>query len=224
MNSSELIIVGTGETARLAYNYFMQTNKYSVVAFAVSQEYLKSDSFLGLPVCPLENINNLFPPSTFVVFVAVGSNRLNQDRMNLFCDLKSKGYSFASYVSPDVSFLSDDVKIGENCFILEGNVLQSGVTIGDNVTLWSGNHVGHCSMISDHCFISSHCVISGFVKIGSRSFLGVNSTIEDNASIGVDNFIGASVLIRGKTPDNSVYQTPLIEPSKVSAKRLFKVK
>jgi len=33
------------------------------------------------------------------------------------------------------------------------------VTIGNNVTLWSGNHIGHDAMIDDHGFITSHVVI-----------------------------------------------------------------
>ena len=50
---------------------------------------------------------------------------------------------------------------GDNCFILEDNTVQPFVTIGNNVTLWSGNHIGHDSVIEDDCFISSHVVVSG---------------------------------------------------------------
>jgi acyl-[acyl carrier protein]--UDP-N-acetylglucosamine O-acyltransferase len=52
-------------------------------------------------------------------------------------------------------------------FVLEDNTIQPGVRIGDDVTLWSGNHIGHDSVIADHCFISSHVVVSGWVRIGS---------------------------------------------------------
>ena len=59
----------------------------------------------------------------------------------------------------------DDVwarhEIGENCFIFEDNTIQPFVKIGDDVVLWSGNHIGHHAEIGDHCFISSHVVISG---------------------------------------------------------------
>ena len=53
--------------------------------------------------------------------------------------------------------------------ILENNVIQTNVSIGNNVILWSGNHVGHRSTIEDHVHMSSHCVISGFCTI--KSFL-----------------------------------------------------
>jgi acyl-[acyl carrier protein]--UDP-N-acetylglucosamine O-acyltransferase len=34
-------------------------------------------------------------------------------------------------------------ELKENCFILEDNTIQPHAQIGANVTLWSGNHVGH---------------------------------------------------------------------------------
>ena len=77
----------------------------------------------------------------------------------------------ASYVSPR-AFVWRNVKLGEHCFIFENNVLQPFVNIGDNVVLWSGNHIGHHSKIGDHCFVSSHVVVSGFCDIGANCFLG----------------------------------------------------
>lgn len=218
-----LVIVGIGETARLAYNYFSKENKYIIKSFLVSGDYKSTNSFCSLPVNALENIEEIFPCNNHKVFVAIGANRLNRDRTTIYNSLIEKGYSFATYISPHITFIAEDVKVGQNCFILEANVLQSGVKIGDNVFLWSGNHIGHKTLIKDHCFISSHCVISGFVSIGFYSFLGVNCTIEDETSIGNDNFIGAGCLIRSDTDDNSVYQISPSLPSKVKAKRLFKV-
>ena len=81
--------------------------------------------------------------------------------------MKSLGYELVSYVSSRCSFLSQ-YPPGDNCFILEDNTVQPFVRIGSNVTLWSGNHIGHDSVIGDHCFISSHVVVSGHVSIGAR--------------------------------------------------------
>ena len=50
--------------------------------------------------------------------------------------------------------LPDGHPPGDNCFILEDNTIQPFVRIGNNVTLWSGNHIGHDSVIDDHCFIT----------------------------------------------------------------------
>ncbi|WP_245213936.1 hypothetical protein [Rhodoferax sp. AJA081-3] len=63
-------------------------------------------------------------------------------------------------------------EIGENCFILEDNTLQPFTKIGNNVILWSGNHIGHHGEIHDHVTFTSHVVMSGHCSIGPYSFLG----------------------------------------------------
>lgn len=223
LNSKELVIVGTGETARLAYEYFMHDSVYKVIGFLTNKEYIKLDEFFNLPVTDFEEIKNNYNSKEVEIFVALGSGKLNKDRQKLFEQVKQKGYKCASYISSK-AFVWRDVKIGENCFILENNVLQSGVKIGNNVTLWSGNHIGHLTEIQDHCFISSHCVISGNAIIGKNCFLGVNSTFADNIKVADDNYIGLGTVINKDTEENSVYTGNPAEKSKVSAKRLCKVK
>jgi acetyltransferase-like isoleucine patch superfamily enzyme len=84
-------------------------------------------------------------------------------------------------------------------------VLQYGVRVGDNAILWSGNHVGHQTVIGDHCFISSHVVISGFCKIGSACFLGVNSCFGDKVTVAPDCVVGAGAVVVKDTEPRRVY-------------------
>lgn len=87
---------------------------------------------------------------------------MNRVRTRLYREAKAKEFSIASYVSSK-AFVWRNVEIGENCCIFEDNVIQPFVNIGNNVIIWSGNHVGHHSVIKDRCFIASYVVISGFV-------------------------------------------------------------
>lgn len=220
---SDIIIIGGGETARLAYEYFIHDSEHNVVAFSIDRKYIQEDSILGLPVLPLDELANFFPPSAYKAFVAASSTKLNRVRRGLYESAKMLGYELVSYISSR-AFIWKNVEIGENCFILEDNTLQPFTKVGNNVVMWSGNHLGHRSVIEDHCFISSHCVISGYCVVGSSSFLGVNATIENNVNIGVDNFIGARVLIQKNTELRSLYQESKTELSKINTHRLFKVK
>ena len=52
--------------------------------------------------------------------------------------------------------------------------IQPNVKIGNNVMIWSGNHLGHGCNIDDHTYLSSHICISGHTNIGKRCFIGVN--------------------------------------------------
>jgi sugar O-acyltransferase (sialic acid O-acetyltransferase NeuD family) len=223
MKIPNLIIIGTGETARLAYEYFTHDSSYDVVAFSVSRSFLTAPLFCSLPVVALEDLEHQFSPGDHHVFVALGSGHLNRDRATLFTLMKSKGFTCASYVSSR-AFVWHDVQMGENCFILENNVIQSGCAIGNNVTLWSGNHVGHLSQISDHCFISSHVVISGNVQVGSYCFIGVNAAIADHVQIASDNLIGLATVVNKSTEPDSIYTGNPAIKSRVSSKKFSKVR
>jgi sugar O-acyltransferase (sialic acid O-acetyltransferase NeuD family) len=219
----KLIIIGAGETAMLAYEYFTFDSEYEVTAFSVNKAYINESILYDLPIIALENIKKTHPIKDYEVFIAMSSGKLNRVRTEFYNNLKSMGYVLASYVSSK-AFVWKNVKIGDNCFILENNTLQPFVNIGNNVTLWSGNHIGHRSLIQNNCFISSHCVVSGFCDIGENSFLGVNCTLENNVIIEADNFIGAGSLIQKNTVKKSFYQRKQTDLSKINTHRLFKIR
>jgi carbonic anhydrase/acetyltransferase-like protein (isoleucine patch superfamily) len=73
------------------------------------------------------------------------------------------------------------------------------------VVLWSGNHIGHRTVINDNVFISSHVVISGYCEIGESSFLGVNSCVADYRKIGRDCVIGAGAVVVSDAEPRNVY-------------------
>jgi sugar O-acyltransferase (sialic acid O-acetyltransferase NeuD family) len=196
----KLIIVGDSAFAEIAYEYFTHDSKYEVVAFSVEKEYLRRSELFGLPVVPFETIAESYPPDEHYFFVATVYTQLNQLRTRLYHLAKQKGYAPASYVSPH-AFVWRNCEIGEHCFIFENNVIQPFAKIGDNVILWSGNHIGHHSTIQSHCFVSSHVVVSGFVEIGESCFVGVNATVANNLSIGARCLIGAGALILANVPD-----------------------
>jgi sugar O-acyltransferase (sialic acid O-acetyltransferase NeuD family) len=138
------------------------------------------------------------------MFVAISYAKMNRVRAAKYLAMKESGYQLASYVSSRCTYLSA-APPGDNAFILEDNTIQPFVTIGSDVTLWSGNHVGHDSTIDDHCFISSHVVISGHVHVSAYSFIGVNATLRNSITIGEASLIGAGSIIMKDTRPKSVF-------------------
>ncbi|MGD8458609.1 MAG: acetyltransferase [Anaerolineales bacterium] len=201
---AKIIIFGAGDIARLAYYYFTHDSEHSVAAFTVDSEYKEADSFFDLPLIEYDKITGEYPCSDYKMFVALSYAKMNKVRANKYLDAKEKGYDLVSYVSSKCTFLTD-VPVGDNCFILEDNTIQPFVKIGNNVTLWSGNHIGHDSIIEDHCFIASHIVVSGHVHINSYCFLGVNATLRDSITIAPGTLIGAGAVIMKDTVENGVY-------------------
>jgi sugar O-acyltransferase (sialic acid O-acetyltransferase NeuD family) len=207
MKNKKVIIIGTSSNARLAKYYFETDSGYEVVGFAVNKGYLNSTEFEGLPLIALEDCTSKYPPKEFEAFVAVGYKQMNKTREKLYYECKNLGYTMANYISSHCSFLTQ-FPTGDNCFILEDNTIQPYVKIGNNVVLWSGNHLGHDVIIEDHCYITSHVVISGFVNVKRNCFLGVNSTIRDAITIAPETLIGAGAIIMKDTVEKGVYLPP----------------
>lgn len=219
----QVVIVGLGESAILAYEYFTHDSEYEVIAFSADDEFCSEDHFLNLPVIKLSQLTETYSSTNYFVFVAVSSTRLNRVREALYLKVKSLGYRCASYVSSR-AFVWHNVNIGENCFILEDNTLQPFTEVGNNVVMWSGNHLGHRSVVHDHCFIASHVVISGFCEIGSYCFIGVNAAIADYVKVARDSFIGMGAIVSKSTLEDSVYTNePAKKREKITAKQLAKV-
>ncbi len=204
MAKEKMVIIGAGETAEIAYEYFKYDSDFEVVGFSVEKAFIKNPTLFSLPIVPFEDVEKLFDPKKYMAFVAVSYTQLNRVRTRLYKQAKEKGYRFASYVSSK-AFVWRNVEIGENCFILENNVLQYKVKIGNNVTLWSGNHVGHRTFIDNNCFISSHVTVSGFCSIGENCFIGVNASIAGALRIAKDCIIGAGTVIIKDTFEGLVY-------------------
>lgn len=213
---ADVVIYGAGDIARLAHTYFSRDSPHRVVAFTVDRAFRSSDRFLDLPLVAFDQVVDQFPPERHEMFVAMSYTKMNDIRAERYAAAKRAGYRLTGYVSSRCTWLTNE-PVGDNAFILEDNTVQPFVRIGNNVTLWSGNHIGHDSVIGDHCFISSHVVVSGHVTVGERCFIGVNATIRNGVTIAPQTLIGAGAVILKDTVAKGVYvtrpATPLPKPS-----------
>ena len=201
---AKVVIFGAGDIARLAHYYFTHDSKHKVAAFTVDQKYIKDASFLKLPLVAFEDVAKRYPPQDYKMFVAMSYAKMNKLRAEKYYQAKGLGYDLVSYVSSRCSLLTD-YPVGDNCFILEDNTIQPFVKIRNNITLWSGNHIGHDSTIDDHCFLASHIVVSGHVYIHPYCFIGVNATLRNSIEIAPETLIGAGAIIMKSTEPKGVY-------------------
>lgn len=200
----KILLFGAGKIAEEMYFYFTHDSDYEVAAFTVDKDFITTPELFSLPVLPFEEIEKKFPPSQYPIFVALGYQNLNRIRELKYFEAKNKGYQVISYVSSKASNFGN-VPIGENCCILENNSIQPLSRIGNNVTLWCNNHIGHHSSIADNCFLAGHVVLAGNSHIGSNCFIGINTTIGHNLQIGDNNIIGAASLITKNTDKGAVF-------------------
>jgi len=194
MQEQELIIVGDSLFAQVAYEFFTYDSPYNVVAFTVERAYLRAPSLFGLPIIPFEEIVSFYPPAGYSFFVAVVFSQQNRLRTRLYNEAKAKGYSPASYLGSR-AYIHATAEVGEHCFICEETVVQPWARVLSNVVIWSGNYVGHHSLIKSNSFTLPHAVIADFAQVGENCIVGPNATILECVSIGDDCWIEAGTRV-----------------------------
>lgn len=204
---SKVVIFGAGKIADEAYFYLTKDSPHEIVAFSVDGAQLTAKEKLGLPLVPFEEVENKYPPGDFQMFVAVGYQELNKFRARKYEEAKARGYKLISYVSSRASNIGE-VQVGDNCFVLEFAVIQPCSKIGNDVFIWSGNHIGHHARVGDHCYVAGNVVISGNTTIEPYCFLGVSATLGHEITIGKESFIGAGSLVTKNVEPGCVYITP----------------
>jgi UDP-3-O-[3-hydroxymyristoyl] glucosamine N-acyltransferase len=174
---AKVIIFGVQDFAQLAKFYLQHDSEHEVAAFSVHEAYVpEGKTFEGLPVVAFENVEQTYPPSEFKFFAPMSPSRMNKLRESIYHQIKDKGYEMISYVSSKATVFPG-ATIGDNCFILEDNTIQPFTSIGNNVVLWSGNHIGHHSVIKDHVSFTSHVVLSGHCVVESCGVFGLKSKV-----------------------------------------------
>jgi sugar O-acyltransferase (sialic acid O-acetyltransferase NeuD family) len=209
---SRVVVFGVGPIAELAHFYLTHDSPHEAVAFTVDRDYLPDGDFKGLPVVPFDGLADAYDPADTAFFAPISFKRMNHVRAEKVAAAKEMGFECVSYVSSKATTFPG-FECGENCFILEDNTIQPFVEVGSNVVMWSGNHIGHHSVIGDHVMITSHVVISGGCTIEPHCFFGVNSTIRDETVIGRETLVGAGVTILADTEPFSVYKHPGAQPA-----------
>ena len=217
---ANVIVWGTADFSQLAHFYLTHDSPHTVVAFTVDAAYKDSDTLLGLPVVPVEDLTEAFPPALHKAFVPISPARMNAVRAEKYHLMKSLGYQLVTYISSKATYY--DTPVGDNGFIFENNVIQPFTTIGNNVTMWSGNHIGHHSVIDDHCFLSSHVVISGHCHLKPYCFLGVNATLKDGVTLAQATLVGAHAYINDSTVENGVYPGEKAQPSRLKSHQVYR--
>jgi len=196
----KIIIFGTNEISLMAKFYFEKDSNFEVFGFCVDSDFIKESSLENKPVLSFDGIENDFPSKDYLFFAPLYENKLREIKVN---QIILKGYNLATYISSKSTVFAK--KIGFNCFILENNVIQPYVEIGNNNIFWSGNHIGHHSVIKNNTFFSSHVVLSGKCVVEDYCWFGVNSCVKDGVKIDEGSFISMGAVVMKKTKPYKKY-------------------
>lgn len=204
MKKSPVVLFGNGPFSSLAWYCLTHDSSYEVVAFTVDRKFMRSDVHEGLPIVPFEEIEHSHPPGGVRLLLSIGYHAINGLRRARYAQAKAKGYGFASYVSSRAS-LWPDTRIGENCMVYEGAVIQPFATIGDNAVIRSCAHVSHHCTVGDHAFVAAGATLGGNVTVGEQAFVGLGAVVRERVTIAERSFIGAGAVLTSDTEADGVY-------------------
>lgn len=201
MPKKKLIIYGTGSFAEYVSYVFENDSPYEVCGFCMESSVKNPNQhhLFGKPFAEFEKITDIYPPSDYFLFVAVGNNII---RKRIYTTAKAKGYSLPNYISSKTTYW-ENLKIGDNCFIDEGTVLQPFTSIGSNSIIFV-SAIGHHTKIGNHNLISV-CTTGGNVNIADNCFIGMNSVIKPNVKIAENTIIGMGCVVVDNTENDGVY-------------------
>jgi UDP-N-acetylglucosamine acyltransferase len=120
-------------------------------------------------------------------------------------------YQFSSIGedTPDLKYKGEPTRlvIGDNNTIREGVTIHRGTvqdrsetTIGDHNLLMAYVHVGHDSVIGNHCILVNNSALAGHVHIGDWAILSGFTLVHQFCKIGAHSFSGMGTAIGKDVP------------------------
>ncbi|MDE3148845.1 MAG: acyl-ACP--UDP-N-acetylglucosamine O-acyltransferase, partial [Acidobacteriota bacterium] len=104
-------------------------------------------------------------------------------------DLKYKG-------EPTETVIGDDNTIRESVTISRGTVGGGGMTrIGSNCLLMTCAHVGHDSLVGNHCILANAATLAGHVVIEDYVTLGAFCPVHQHCTVGQYAFVGGGTIV-----------------------------
>src|SRR5690606_32526723 len=111
--------------------------------------------------------------------------------------------------TPDLKYKGEQTRlvIGDNNIIREGVTIHRGTvqdrgetTIGNHNLLMAYVHIGHDSVIGDHCILVNNTALAGHVHVGDWAILSGFTLVHQFCKIGAHSFSGMGTAIGKDVP------------------------
>lgn len=196
----KIIVLGISNYSQMLKDYIKDLG-IEVIAFMVDGEYIKANEIDGIPVVPIEKLDNYYPNNEIQLALGIGYTQLGNLRKEMYSKCKNKGYHFFNYIHPS-AVIDKTVEMGEGNVLFENVVIQKHTKIGIGNLFFSNSVIMHDNRIGNHITFGACSVSNGFVQIRDCCFIGANSTIKDNVIIRENTLVGAGTYVNKSTEKN----------------------
>ena len=89
--------------------------------------------------------------------------------------------------------------------VFHNSVVNASARIGINCVLNTGAIVEHDAVVDDNVHICTRVVVNGQCQVGEMSFIGSGAVLVHNVCLGRNNVIGAGSVVLRDTEDYAMY-------------------
>lgn len=203
----QVVIVGNSHFSELIYEHIKQDTNWEVLAFSANRAYIQESMLSGIPVVPIEKLDERYNTDDIKLVLAVGYGNMNQTRKKLYEECSQKGFSFLNYIHSSV-LCSQKIEWGSGNIVFPGVSIDSFVKIGNGNIVLPQVMVGHDVNVSNFCTLSGGTRLGGSVSVGDETFIGMAAVIKDQVTVGANVFIGATSYVHKNVKDGRCVMPP----------------
>lgn len=196
--AKKIIIIGAGGHCRTIISILRYYKEFKIAGIADRNPSSSGEKICGISVrYGWKDIDKIYKNGIRYSAIAIGDNK---ERKNLFSALSKKGFTIPTLTHPS-ALIEKDVLMGEGNIICMGAKIGTCARIGKNCVVYTGTILDHEVRVGDDVFIAPGCAIAGRVKIGDGSFIGIGSNIKEKILIGKNVTVGAGSVVLQDVPD-----------------------
>lgn len=197
------IIFGTGLLADVVCYFLDKEKNFEVCGYTVDSQYLNSSEYMGLPLIGFEDVEKVFPPEDYGIFICMGYTNMNTVREEKFYIAEKKGYEILSYRHSTA--IVNAKSVGKGNIIMENVIIGPFSEIGDGNIFYPNTNLAHHVKVNNFNLFAASSSIAGCCSIGSNCFLGINCTVKNNIVIADKTLVGGACYISKNTKPCGVY-------------------
>ena len=202
MKYKKIIIIGTGGHSKSLINLIASTNEFKILGLINNS--ISNKKILDYPILGTDkDLIKYYKKGVRHCSIGIGQIKNPYKRIKLFNLLKKIGFKIPTIISKKSECFKGN-EIGEGTQVFHNTLINSNVKIGYNCIINSGSIIEHDVEIGDHCHVSTGALINGGSNIGEQSFIGSGAIIFQGVSVGRNCIIGAGSIIKKNIPDNKI--------------------
>lgn len=197
------VIFGSGDNAKIIFWQIYKRKDINFIGFVDNKKKI------GTPIIKYKKksykvvSNEKKINKNYYGIISVLEPKIRKKIFNSICSFY-KNFKWLSIVS-DSAIISQNSYVGNGTFLGPGSIVNSNTKIGANCFINTGSIIEHDNNISDFVVTGPGIITCGNVKIDESVFIGAGSTIKEKTIIEKNVVIGASSYVTKNCKRNKFY-------------------